>query len=156
VEKRFSDGGGNLRFFVMLGGDTLSRTTTTAPHFTNQPTEPHPQPPKTTFAMGKAKKTRKFAQVKRMISSRDGRLKANAEKEAAAAQKKEKDELVREMFASPPHVTICRMELIRKKFVLDPKSRPPSSSNTTKPCDLPTRCWWTPTSSTSASRKNSS
>ena len=47
--------------------------------------------------MGKAKKTRKFAQVKRMISSRDGRLKQNQEKEAEAAKKRDMGEIVREM-----------------------------------------------------------
>jgi len=47
--------------------------------------------------MGKAKKTRKFAQVKRMISSRDSRLKANQEK-ATATPKKDMNEIVREMY----------------------------------------------------------
>jgi len=47
--------------------------------------------------MGKAKKTRKFAQVKRMISSRDGRLKQNQEKQAKTAKKKDMSEIVREI-----------------------------------------------------------
>jgi U3 small nucleolar RNA-associated protein 24 len=47
--------------------------------------------------MGKAKKTRKFATVKRMIGSRDSRLKANADKAAEENKKKDADELVREM-----------------------------------------------------------
>ncbi|KAI5812219.1 FCF1 small subunit [Pyronema omphalodes] len=47
--------------------------------------------------MGKAKKTRKFATVKRMIGSRDSRLKANAEKAAEENKKKDADELVREI-----------------------------------------------------------
>jgi U3 small nucleolar RNA-associated protein 24 len=42
--------------------------------------------------MGKAKKTRKFAAVKRMINPADPRLKANAEK----AAKKEADEKKKE------------------------------------------------------------
>jgi len=52
--------------------------------------------------MGKAKKTRKFAQVKRMISSRDGRLKQNLEKQAEAAKKKDVSEIVREMWVFHP------------------------------------------------------
>lgn len=45
--------------------------------------------------MGKAKKTRQFAEKKRMISGKDGRLKANQDK---APKKPEKDaELVREI-----------------------------------------------------------
>ncbi|KAL7272851.1 rRNA-processing protein fcf1 [Rhizina undulata] len=48
--------------------------------------------------MGVAKKTRKFAQVKRMISSRDSRLKKNQLKQAAEVKKKDKsEELVREI-----------------------------------------------------------
>jgi hypothetical protein len=117
---------------------------------------PPPEPLTATVAMGKAKKTRKFAQVKRMISSRDGRLKANAEKEAAAAQKKEKDELVREMCARKPlpYGVLLLAWLIREKKMADPKSHPRFSSNTTKPCVPRTRCWSIPTSSTSASRRN--
>lgn len=49
--------------------------------------------------MGKAKKTRKFAQVKRIISSRDNRLKAN--QVDASTKPKDKSEIVREI----PQVT---------------------------------------------------
>lgn len=41
--------------------------------------------------MGKAKKTRKFAQVKRMLSPKDGRLKANKEKKELVAKKSAED-----------------------------------------------------------------
>ena len=54
--------------------------------------------------MGKAKKTRKFAQVKRMISSRDARLKANQAKAAEGRTKKDDDEIVREMCLPPPSI----------------------------------------------------
>jgi hypothetical protein len=125
VEKRFSD---SLRFFVTLGGGTLAGSfherqvaSTTHPRspLTNHPLysasvrqkqdqdscRDHTEVP--TGAMGKAKKTRKFAQVKRMISSRDGRLKKNAEKEAAATAKTDKDEIVREMFVPLSFFPAC-------------------------------------------------
>lgn len=48
--------------------------------------------------MGVAKKTRKFAQVKRIISSRDSRLKKNQLKQQTEITKKDKSaEVVREM-----------------------------------------------------------
>ncbi|CUS08462.1 unnamed protein product [Tuber aestivum] len=48
--------------------------------------------------MGVAKRTRKFAQVKRVISSRDARLKKNQAKQQAATAKKDKSsEVVREI-----------------------------------------------------------
>lgn len=43
-----------------------------------------------TVAMGVAKKTRKFGQVKRVIGSRDARLKENRAKEQLSAKEKEK------------------------------------------------------------------
>lgn len=50
--------------------------------------------------MGKAKKVRKFAAVKRVISTRDARLKKNQEKPAPA---KDPSEVVREMYVFPRH-----------------------------------------------------
>ncbi len=48
--------------------------------------------------MSRAKKTRKFAQMKRVIQSRDSRLKKN-QLETPDAQKKPKDgEVIREMY----------------------------------------------------------
>ncbi|PUU77627.1 rRNA-processing protein FCF1 [Tuber borchii] len=48
--------------------------------------------------MGVAKRTRKFAQVKRIVSSRDARLKKNQEKQQTATTKKDKSsEVVREI-----------------------------------------------------------
>lgn len=49
--------------------------------------------------MGVQKKTRKFAQVKRIIGQRDSRLKKNqlSQTEEAEKQQKKKDDLVREM-----------------------------------------------------------
>ena len=48
--------------------------------------------------MGVAKKTRKFAQVKRIISARDARLKKNQDKGEIEGKKKAKgDEIVREI-----------------------------------------------------------
>ena len=47
--------------------------------------------------MGVQKKTRKFAQVKRIIGQKDARLKKNQEKAEAEAQKPKKDALIREM-----------------------------------------------------------
>lgn len=44
--------------------------------------------------MGKAKKTRKFAAVKRVIASRDARLKENQKE---PEKKKDPNEIVREM-----------------------------------------------------------
>jgi len=46
--------------------------------------------------MGVQKKTRKFAQVKRIIGQRDARLKKNQDKSAVAASKKDED-VIREM-----------------------------------------------------------
>lgn len=48
--------------------------------------------------MGVQKKTRKFAQVKRIIGQRDARLKKNQLKDEIEAQKKEKDDVIREMY----------------------------------------------------------
>jgi U3 small nucleolar RNA-associated protein 24 len=48
--------------------------------------------------MGRAKKTRKFATVKRMIQQRDSRLKKNMTADDGSKDKK-KDEVIREMYA---------------------------------------------------------
>jgi U3 small nucleolar RNA-associated protein 24 len=50
--------------------------------------------------MGTAKRTRKFATVKRIISQRDDRLKKNIAKNEEANKKKRKqgDELIREVY----------------------------------------------------------
>ena len=47
--------------------------------------------------MGVAKKTRKFAQTKRMIGQRDARLKKNQLKAEIIGKKPKGDEVVREM-----------------------------------------------------------
>ena len=47
--------------------------------------------------MGVAKRTRKFAKVKRVIGERDARLKHNQAKAELEAKKPRKDEIVREM-----------------------------------------------------------
>ncbi|CAF9937898.1 MAG: hypothetical protein ALECFALPRED_007448, partial [Alectoria fallacina] len=47
--------------------------------------------------MGVIKKTRKFAQVKRIIGQRDARLKKNQDKAVIESKRKSKDELVREI-----------------------------------------------------------
>ncbi|KAM0802524.1 Fcf1-domain-containing protein [Usnea florida] len=47
--------------------------------------------------MGVQKKTRKFAQVKRIIGQRDARLKKNQDKAVVQSKRKSKDELVREI-----------------------------------------------------------
>ncbi|CAD6578189.1 MAG: rRNA-processing protein fcf1 [Alectoria sarmentosa] len=47
--------------------------------------------------MGAIKKTRKFAQVKRIIGQRDARLKKNQDKAVIESKRKSKDELVREI-----------------------------------------------------------
>ncbi|KAF6226585.1 hypothetical protein HO173_009375 [Letharia columbiana] len=47
--------------------------------------------------MGVTKKTRKFAQVKRIIGQRDARLKKNQDKAVIESKRKSKDELVREI-----------------------------------------------------------
>ena len=102
--------------------------------------------------MGKAKKTRKFAAVKRLISSRDARLKKN---EAPAEEKKDPNEIVREMYtppSSPPTPTGGLLTLPAPA----PKSPPHSFSNTTKRSAPPTPSSSTPTSSTSASKRSSS
>lgn len=52
--------------------------------------------------MGVQKKTRKFAQVKRIIGQRDARLKKNQEKGEVEAKKKEKDDVIREMYNLSP------------------------------------------------------
>jgi len=51
--------------------------------------------------MGVQKKTRKFAQVKRIISQRDARLKKNQEKGEIQSKKKEKDDVIREVYVAP-------------------------------------------------------
>lgn len=57
--------------------------------------------------MGVQKKTRKFAQVKRIIGQRDARLKKNQEKAEMEAQRKAKgDEVIREVYVNPQ---ICAM-----------------------------------------------
>ncbi|KAL6716257.1 rRNA-processing protein fcf1 [Lecanora helva] len=48
--------------------------------------------------MGVQKKTRKFAKVKRMIGQRDSRLKKNQNKGEEEGKRKEKNEIVREMY----------------------------------------------------------
>lgn len=51
--------------------------------------------------MGRAKRTRKFAQVKRVLSSRDARLKKNQAAAGASNSKPAKDaEIVHEMSSS--------------------------------------------------------
>ena len=56
--------------------------------------------------MGVQKRARKFATTKRMIGTKDSRLKANIAKNEEEAKKKRQqaagDELVREMYASLP------------------------------------------------------
>jgi U3 small nucleolar RNA-associated protein 24 len=47
--------------------------------------------------MGVQKKTRKFAQVKRIIGKRDARLKKNQEKDAIQGKKKDED-VIREVY----------------------------------------------------------
>lgn len=47
--------------------------------------------------MGVTKKTRKFAQVKRIIGQRDARLKKNQDKAVIESKRKSKDEIVREI-----------------------------------------------------------
>lgn len=54
--------------------------------------------------MGVQKKTRKFAQVKRVIGQRDARLKKNILKNEGGDKKKDKDksdELIREVYVLP-------------------------------------------------------
>lgn len=62
--------------------------------------------------MGVQKRTRKFAQVKRVIGQRDARLKKNIVKnEAAQKEKAKKDqsgELIREMYVSHHHDPLSR------------------------------------------------
>jgi U3 small nucleolar RNA-associated protein 24 len=57
--------------------------------------------------MGTAKRTRKFATVKRIISQRDDRLKKNIAKNEEANKKKRKqgDELIREVYVCCRTVT---------------------------------------------------
>ena len=50
--------------------------------------------------MGVQKKTRKFAQVKRIIGQRDARLKKNQEKGAMQSNKKKDEDVIREVYAS--------------------------------------------------------
>ena len=52
-----------------------------------------------TLRMGVQKKTRKFAQVKRVIGQRDARLKKNQDKGAIESKKKDED-VVREVYVS--------------------------------------------------------
>jgi hypothetical protein len=47
--------------------------------------------------MGRAKTTRKFAQVKRLMSQRDSRLKKNVDANKDAQKKPEGDQVIREM-----------------------------------------------------------
>lgn len=47
--------------------------------------------------MGVQKKTRKFAQVKRIIGQRDARLKKNQEKAEIVNKKKKDDDVIREV-----------------------------------------------------------
>lgn len=47
--------------------------------------------------MGVQKKTRKFAQVKRIISQRDARLKKNQDTNKTADKKKKDDDVIREV-----------------------------------------------------------
>ncbi|QIX00113.1 hypothetical protein AMS68_005630 [Peltaster fructicola] len=54
--------------------------------------------------MGVAKKTRKFATVKRVISQRDARLKKNQITNTGQEQKKKKDELIREVPQMPSNM----------------------------------------------------
>lgn len=58
--------------------------------------------------MGVQKKTRKFAQVKRVIGQRDARLRKNqvTGDDQAVAKKKDADDVVREMFVPTPLVAI--------------------------------------------------
>ena len=56
--------------------------------------------------MGVQKKTRKFAQVKRIIGQRDARLKKNQQKgEEESTKKSRGDDVVREMY-NKPHSTL--------------------------------------------------
>ncbi len=48
--------------------------------------------------MGVQKKTRKFAQVKRIIGQRDARLKKNQDTGKAAEKQKSKDDVIREVY----------------------------------------------------------
>jgi U3 small nucleolar RNA-associated protein 24 len=50
--------------------------------------------------MGVRKKTRKFAQVKRIIGQRDARLKKNQDKGEDVQKKAKGDDLIREMYYS--------------------------------------------------------
>jgi U3 small nucleolar RNA-associated protein 24 len=61
--------------------------------------------------MGVAKRTRKFATVKRMIGKRDDRRKEDAVKKAELELKKKKEEAVREVCVVMPSLTLnapCR------------------------------------------------
>ena len=60
--------------------------------------------------MGVQKKTRKFAQVKRVIGQRDARLKKNILKNEGGDKKKDKDnsdELIREVYVLPSRYFDC-------------------------------------------------
>lgn len=48
--------------------------------------------------MGVQKKTRKFATVKRIIGQKDARLKKNQQKAEIESQKKNDDEVIREVY----------------------------------------------------------
>lgn len=105
-----------------------------------------------TNTMGVAKKTRKFAQVKRIISSRDSRLKKNQLKQQTEITKKDKSaEVVREMSPPPsplsPHNPISNPPIVLKSLRL-------SSSSSTKLSGRHTRSSSTQISSISVSRKS--
>lgn len=51
--------------------------------------------------MGKAKKTRQFAAVKRMISPKDSRLEQNKKKEKEKREKKDKEKAPRHVEKTP-------------------------------------------------------
>lgn len=85
--------------------------------------------------MGVQKKTRKFAQVKRVISQKDSRLKKNVVAAEQAATKK-KDDLIREVYVS------C-LVLTHNLTISVLKCHHRSSSNTIPLSNHPTPFSWT-------------
>lgn len=63
--------------------------------------------------MGVQKKTRKFAQVKRIISQRDARLKKNQDKSEIEAKRKARgDEVIREVYAHFQTYVMLRLTIV--------------------------------------------
>ncbi|MCJ1226797.1 hypothetical protein MMC12_003451 [Toensbergia leucococca] len=84
--------------------------------------------------MGVQKKTRKFAQVKRIIGQRDARLKKNQDKGETEGKRKAKgDEKVREMYHHPsnpsPSPSPIRQTPFPPSLLIDPPLSPQVSSS---------------------------